>query len=64
MDRHDGRVITDQGVTELSSARVKDKVGLSISRIESLAYRTTFDPEMKTGLVPINISFLRVADFL
>lgn len=63
VDRHDGRIITEQGVVELSIARVKDKVGLSISRIESLAYRTTFDPERKEGLIPVNISFLRPADF-
>ncbi|HOL58976.1 MAG TPA: NrpR regulatory domain-containing protein [Syntrophales bacterium] len=63
VDRHDGRMITDHGMTELSHARVKDKVGLSISRIESLAYRTTFDPAKRAGLIPINVSFMRVSDF-
>lgn len=62
VDRHDGRAITEHGIVELSNARVKDKIGLSISRIESLAYRTTYDPEKKSGLVPINLSFIRPQD--
>ena len=56
--RHDGRIITETGVEEISSARVHDKVGLAISRIENLAFRTTFDPEKKKGLLPVNISFM------
>lgn len=53
----DGRVITSVGVTELGKARVQDKVGLAISRIEILAFQTTFDPETGRGLLPVNISF-------
>ncbi|HEU18489.1 MAG TPA: DUF128 domain-containing protein [Deltaproteobacteria bacterium] len=55
--RQDGRIITDMGTEEIESARVHDKVGLTISRIESLAFRTTFNPETKQGLVPVSISF-------
>jgi HTH-type transcriptional regulator, global nitrogen regulator NrpRI len=52
----DGRVITPKGQHEIQSAMVNDKVILSISRIEQLAFRTTVDPEKLTGLVPVNIS--------
>ncbi|MBM2832097.1 MAG: hypothetical protein HW414_1149 [Dehalococcoidia bacterium] len=53
----DGRVITEQGVEELKSALVQDKVGLAISRIELLAFRTAFDYEKCRGLIPVNVSF-------
>jgi repressor of nif and glnA expression len=52
----DGRLLTEQGEEELKSALVKDKVGLAISRIELLAFRTTFDYEKRCGLLPVNIS--------
>ena len=38
----DGRVLTKQGEEELNTALVKDKVGLAISKIEVLAFRTDF----------------------
>ena len=53
----DGRIITEKGLHEIQSALVVDKVGLSISRIEQLAYRTSVDLENLNGLVPVNISF-------
>ncbi|MBW2558745.1 MAG: DUF128 domain-containing protein [Deltaproteobacteria bacterium] len=56
--RQDGRIITKMGVEEIGSARVHDKVGLAISRIENLAFRTTFDPEKRKGLLPVNVSFI------
>lgn len=55
--RREGRVITADGVDELKNAMVKDKVGLAISRIELLAYKTTFDPVKGQGLLPVNVSF-------
>jgi hypothetical protein len=54
--RRDGRLLTEQGVEEVRSALVKDKVGFAISRIELLAFRTDFNWEKHTGLVPVNIS--------
>lgn len=54
--RRDGRLITRHGIDELGNARVQDKVGLTLTRIERLAYRTTFDPETLSGLIPVNIS--------
>ena len=53
----DGRLITESGIEELKNALVRDKVGFAISRIELLAFRTTFDWKNRTGSVPINISF-------
>ncbi len=59
----DGRLITEQGVDELNSALVRDKVGLAISRIELLAFRTSFDWEKQTGSVPVNVSFFPKEQF-
>jgi len=53
----DGRLITNAGLEELKSALVRDKVGFAISRIELLAFRTNFDMDKRTGLVPVNISY-------
>ncbi|OGO32117.1 MAG: hypothetical protein A2Z29_03455 [Chloroflexi bacterium RBG_16_56_11] len=61
--KRDGRVLTDKGLAESKSALVKDKVGFAISKIESLSFRTTFDPAKKAGLVPVNVSFFRREDF-
>ena len=61
--RRDGRVLTERGVEEIDSALVKDKVGLAISRIEILAFRTDFDLDKRTGSVPINVSFFSKARF-
>jgi HTH-type transcriptional regulator, global nitrogen regulator NrpRI len=48
--KRDGRLISARGVEELGNARVQDKIGFAISRIESLAFRTTFNPK-KSGRV-------------
>ena len=53
----DGRLITESGIEELKSALVRDKVGFATSRIELLAFRTDFDLDKHTGLVPVNVSF-------
>ena len=55
--RRDGRIITELGQNEISDARVQDKIGLSISRIDVLSFKTTFDLSKRRGLVPVNISF-------
>lgn len=55
--RRDGRVLTDKGSEEVKSALVKDKVGFAISKIETLAFRTSFDCERRCGLIPVNVSF-------
>ena len=55
--RRDGRLITEQGVEEVKSALVRDKIGFAISRIELLAFRTNFNWDRGTGSVPVNVSF-------
>ena len=61
--RRDGRIITAAGLDEISNARVQDKISLSISRIDVLSFRTTFNLKKKTGMVPVNISFFPEKDF-
>ena len=61
--RRDGRIITDLGVEELDNARVHDKIGFAISKIESLAFQTTFNPLTREGFLPINISLFRISRF-
>jgi repressor of nif and glnA expression len=56
--QHDGRAITQQGIEEIGNARVHDKVGFAISRIEILAFRTSLDLEKLQGLIPVNVSFI------
>ena len=55
--RHDGRAITEQGIEEIANARVHDKIGFAISRIEILAFRTSLDLDRRQGLIPVNVSF-------
>ena len=59
----DGRLITRTGLEELKSALVKDKVGFVFSRIELLAFRTNFNLDHKTGVVPVNISLFTEKSF-
>ncbi len=53
----DGRLVTEQGLEELRNALVQDKVGFVISKIERLAFLTSFDPRHRTGQVIINTTF-------
>ncbi len=53
----DGRIITAQGIEELKSALVQDKVGLVLSRIELQAFQTNFNWQTRTGRIPVNVSF-------
>jgi len=52
----EGRKITEKGIEELKNARVSERVGFIISKIETLSYQTTFDPDKKTGEVILNVS--------
>ncbi len=61
--RWDGRVLTEQGIKEVRSALVKDKVGFAISRIELLAFRTSFNPQNRSGSVPVNVSLFAKEQF-
>ncbi len=59
----DGRIITNDGLEELRYALAPEQVGFIIEKLQLLAFRTTFDPLEKRGLVPINTSLFRSEDF-
>ncbi len=61
--RRDGRIITEAGIDEISHARVKDKVGFAISRIENLAFQTSLNLDTQEGMVPVNVSFFHEDTF-
>jgi len=58
-----GRMITDVGIEELKSTRVRNKVGLATSRIDQIACSANFDLDKRTGSIPINISFFPKEEF-
>jgi hypothetical protein len=53
-----GRVITPRGREELENAFASDKLGFVISRIDSLAYRTSLNMETSRGAIVMNFSFI------
>jgi len=57
LQRRGGRQITPLGVEELNNALVTDKVGFVLEKIELLTFRTSFNIEKCSGLVPVNVSF-------
>ncbi len=57
-----GRILTPAGFQETDNALVDDRIGFIISKLERLAYRSTFDPATGTGDVAYNLSFVRKAD--
>jgi HTH-type transcriptional regulator, global nitrogen regulator NrpRI len=59
----DGRMLTPHGMEELRMALAPDQVGFILDKLELLAFRTTFDPEKKTGLVPTNTSLINADKF-
>ncbi len=58
-----GRLITDRGREEIENAGVTDKLGFVISKIDSLAYQSTFDMDTKTGKIILNISYIPESRF-
>lgn len=53
-----GRMLTPQGIEELRIALAPDHVGFVLNNLELLAFQTTFNPETRTGLVPVNTSLI------
>ncbi|MDI6716805.1 MAG: NrpR regulatory domain-containing protein [Actinomycetota bacterium] len=53
-----GRLLTDKGREEVSNALVADKLGLVITKIDTLSYLADVDLKKKSGNVIINISFI------
>jgi HTH-type transcriptional regulator, global nitrogen regulator NrpRI len=54
-----GRILTAAGREETDNALVDDRIGFIISKLERLAYRSTFDPATGTGDVAYNLSIVR-----
>jgi repressor of nif and glnA expression len=57
----DGRMLTPKGLEELRMALAPDQVGFILDKLEMLAFRTTFNPITRTGLVPVNTSIIEAA---
>ena len=53
-----GRILTPAGFLETDNALVDDRIGFIISKLERLAYRSTFDPATGTGDVAYNLSIV------
>lgn len=51
-----GRILTQMGHSETERALVDERIGFIISKLERLAYRSTFDPSTGTGDVAYNLS--------
>lgn len=58
-----GRILTRVGLDETDNALVDDRIGFIISKLERLAYRSTFDPATSTGDVAYNLSIVPVESF-
>jgi hypothetical protein len=58
-----GRVLTRAGLDETDNALVDDRIGFIISKLERLAYRSTFDPATSTGDVAYNLSIVPLESF-
>ena len=56
-----GRLITQRGLDELSSARIIEKVGFLAAKIDQMTYRMKFDLSTKKGTVVINVSVVEKA---
>jgi repressor of nif and glnA expression len=60
---HDGRMLTAQGFEELKMALAPEQVGFIHDKLELLAFHTTFDPQKRTGQIPINTTLIDRDDF-
>ncbi len=58
-----GRILTPDGRQETDNALVDDRIGFIISKLERLAYRSTFNPSSSTGDVAYNLSIVPEASF-
>ena len=53
-----GRILTPSGIMETDRALVDDRIGFVISKLERLAFRSTFDPSSSTGDVAYNLTIV------
>ena len=56
--QRNGRMLTERGNEEVQSALVQDKVGFTISKIETLSFRTNLNCQTGTGMIPVNVSII------
>jgi len=59
----DGRMLTEQGLDELRMALAPEQVGFIHEKLELLAFHTTFNPQKRSGQLPINTSFIDKDNF-
>ncbi|MDG6257234.1 MAG: NrpR regulatory domain-containing protein [Methanomicrobiaceae archaeon] len=57
-----GRLLTPSGIAEIECALVEERIGFVISKLERLAFRSTFDPRTGTGDVAYNLSVVADED--
>jgi len=57
-----GSRITTQGLEELGSARIIDRVGYLTAKIDQMTYQMNFDLASRSGTVVVNISIAEKAD--
>jgi repressor of nif and glnA expression len=62
MEGERGRVPTELGLRELEKSRASERVGFVSSRIDSLAFQTTFDVDKGAGELVINFSLIHRSD--
>lgn len=53
-----GRILTSTGLAETDNALVGDRIGFVISKLERLAFQSTFDPNTSTGNVAYNLTIV------
>lgn len=54
----DGRMITQEGRQEVKEALAPQLLGFVREKLEMLAFQTTFDPQKRTGQLPVNTSLI------
>ncbi|HOE12945.1 MAG TPA: NrpR regulatory domain-containing protein [bacterium] len=57
--RHGGRTITELGIGEIKDALVMERVGFTAAKVDTLAWKISFDLASKSGLVVLNVSLIR-----
>ena len=59
----DGRIITPQGLEEVKEALAPQQLGFIREKLEMLAFQTTFDPQKRSGQLPVNVSIIDKGKF-
>jgi repressor of nif and glnA expression len=59
----DGRMITTEGRQEIKEALAERQLGFVLNKLKMLTCQTTFDPEKRSGQLPINTSLINKDKF-